>query len=101
MKESIKVNTKGDTDVKPDDTILYKPNFFDARDADVARPGQKGIELGTFMLMGESNREEAEYIGPDSEEANKIAERTRHQRIGQKIKILKLMPVDALGSKAA
>lgn len=99
MKESIKVNTKGDTDVKSDDTILYKPNFFDAREADVVRPGRKKIEWDDLLLMGESNREEAEYIGPDSEEANKVAERTRHQRIGQKI--LKLMSVDALGSKAA
>ncbi len=99
MKESIKVNTKGDTDVKSDDTILYKPNFFDAREADVVRPGRKEIEWDDLLLMGESNREEMEYISPDSEEANKVAERTRHQRIGQKI--LKLMSVDALGSKAA
>lgn len=99
MKESIKVNTKGETDVKSDDTILYKPNFFDAREADVVRPGRKEIEWDDLLLMGESNREEAEYIGPDSEEAERVAERTRHQRIGQKI--LKLMSVDALGSKAA
>lgn len=99
MKESINANTKGDTDVKSEDTILYRPNFFDAREADVSRPGRKKIEWDDFLLMGESNREEAEYIGPDSEEANKIAERTRHQRIGQKI--LKLASVDVMGSKAA
>ena len=100
MKDSIKVNTKGDTDVKKsDDTILYRPNFFDTRDADVSRPGRKGIEWDDFLLMGESNREEAEYVGSDSEEANKIAERIRHQRIGKKI--LKLMSVDVMESKAA
>lgn len=99
MSERIKTNTKGETDVKSEETILYKPNFFDAREADVVRPGRKEIEWDDLLLMGESNREEAEYIGPDSEEANKVAERTRHQRIGQKI--LKLMSVDALGPKAA
>ena len=99
MKESINANTKGDTDVKSEDTILYKPNFFDAREADVSRPGRKGVEWDDFLLMGESNREEAEYISPDSEEANKIAERAQYQRIGKKI--LKLISVDALGQKAA
>ena len=41
MKESINVNKKGDTDVKSEDTILYRPNFFDAREADVLRPGPR------------------------------------------------------------
>lgn len=99
MSERINANKKGETDVKSEDTILYRPNFFDAREADVARPGRKKVEWDDFLLMGESNREEAEYIGPDSEEANKVAERTRHQRIGQKI--LKLVSVDTTGSRAA
>lgn len=99
MKESINVNTKGDTDVKSEDTILYRPNFFDAREADVARPGQKKIKWDDFLLMGDSNREEAEYIGPDDEEANKIVERARDQWIGRRI--LKFPSVDTMGSKAA
>lgn len=99
MKESINTNKKGDADVKSEDTILYRPNFFDAREADVLRPGQKKIEWDDFLLIGDSNREEAEYISPDDEEANKIAERARDQRIGRKI--LKLLSVDMTGSKAA
>lgn len=101
MKESIKVNTKGDTDVKSDDTILYKPNFFDAREADVVRPGQKEIEWDDLLLMGESNREEADYTSSDSEEADKVAEQVNHLRIGRKIKLLNLVPADVFNSKAA
>lgn len=99
MSERINNNTKGETDVKSEDTILYKPNFFDASKADITRPGRKDIKVGDFLLMGGTNREEAEYIGPDSEEANKIAQRAQYQRIGRKI--LKLASVGALESKAA
>ncbi len=99
MKNNINAKKKGASDVKSSDTILYKPNFFDVEKADVSRPGRKGIEWNDFLLMGDSNREEAEYIGSDSEEANKIVERIRHQRIGKKI--LKLVSIDVAESKAA
>lgn len=99
MKNNINAKKKGASDVKSSDTILYKPNFFDVRESGISRSGRKVVSWNDFLLMGDSNREEAEYIGSDSEEANKIAERIRHQRIGKKI--LKLVSIDALESKAA
>lgn len=107
MKENINTNTKGAADVKSDKTILHTPNFFDAREVDVVRPGKKGIDWDDFMLMGESNKEEAEYINPNSDGTTKnkdknvemAVERVKLGTLGRKI--LAVINSEALDAETA